>query len=169
VAAPTAPSAGESVTTLKVYFLQGEQVRPVARPGRTLSEAIGALLAGPSLAERGRRIATEVPADVPLRGVELRNGVATVDLGAEFEAGSDPASRSARVAQVVLTATAFPSVREVRLLVGGREMPAPATRAEVLAPPAPPPPAPAEPPPPVLARAIDVRALQQRLADLGYL
>ena len=73
--------AGASSATVKVAFLQGEQVVYANRNGSTLRQAVAALLAGPTSAERGRELASAVPAGTPLRAVSVANGVATVDLG----------------------------------------------------------------------------------------
>ena len=172
-----APGSGASSSaTVKVAFLQGEQVVYVDRSGSTLRQAVVALLAGPTAAERGREIASEVPSGTPLRAVSVANGVATVDLGERFATGTKAASLSARVTQLVLTATSVPGVKSVRLLVKGgtplglfpgyvtsgpialRD----ATRPDV------PPPGPPAPGPPTDPTAA-VRALQQRLADLSFL
>lgn len=170
-----ASTAGEAASTVRVHFLQGEQTVAVERSGETLRDAVTALIAGPSSSERQRRMATELPAGVPLLGIEVSGGVATVDLGREFQEGQDAASISARIAQLVLTVTAFPSVREVRLLVEGSE-PAVAfpgyttsaalTRADILAPPEP---ERATQPVLLAARTLTVWALQRKLAFLGYL
>ena len=168
--------AGSPSATVKVAFLQGEQVVYVNRSGSTLRQAVVALLAGPTAAERKREIASAVPAGTPLRAVSVANGVATVDLGERFATGTKAASLSARVTQLVLTATSVPGVKSVRLLVkGGTPLglfpgyvtSAPialrdATRPDV------PPPGPPAPGPPTDPTAA-VRALQQRLADLSFL
>ena len=131
---------------------------------------------GPTAAERKREIASAVPAGTPLRAVSVTGGVATVDLGERFATGTKAASLSARVTQLVLTATSVPGVKSVRLLVkGGTPLglfpgyvtSAPialrdATRPDV------PPPGPPAPGPPTDPTAA-VRALQQRLADLSFL
>ena len=168
--------AGSQSATVKVAFLQGEQVVYVNRSGSTLRQAVTALLAGPTAAERKREIASAVPAGTPLRAVSVANGVATVDLGERFATGTKAASLSARVTQLVLTVTSVPGVKSVRLLVKGgtplglfpgyvtsgpialRD----ATRPDV------PPPGPPAPGPPTDPTAA-VRALQQRLADLSFL
>jgi len=172
-----APGAASSPSaTVKVALLQGEQVVYVNRNGSTLRQAVAALLAGPTSAERGRELATAVPSGTPLRAATLANGVATVDLGERFATGTRAASLSARVTQLVLTATSVPGVNSVRVQIKGatplglfpgyvtsrpitlRD----ATRPEV------PPPGPPAPGPPTDPTAA-VRALQQRLADLSFL
>jgi lipoprotein-anchoring transpeptidase ErfK/SrfK len=137
---------------------------------------VTALLAGPTAAERGREIATAVPAGTPLRAVAIANGVATIDLGEKFAGGTRAESLSARVTQLVLTATSVRGVRSVRLLVKGATplglfpgyvATRPITANDARAPDVPPPtePAPEQPTDP----SQSVRALQQRLADLSYL
>jgi lipoprotein-anchoring transpeptidase ErfK/SrfK len=172
-----APSgAGSPSATVKVAFLQGEQVVYANRNGSTLRQAVAALLAGPTSAEKGREIASAVPAGTPLRAVSVANGVATVDLGERFATGTKAASLSARVTQLVLTATSVPGVKSVRLQVKGATplglfpgyvTSQPITRRAASAPDVPPPgpPAPGPPTDPTAA----VRTLQQRLADLSFL
>ena len=118
VAATTGASA--PAATVKVAFLQGEQVVYVTRNGSTLRQAVTALLAGPTAAEQRREIASAVPPGTPLRAVSVTGGVATIDLGEKFAAGTNTASLSARVTQLVLTATSVSGVKSVRLLVKGR-------------------------------------------------
>jgi spore germination protein GerM len=117
IAAATGASA--PAATVKVAFLQGEQVVYVTRNGSTLRQAVVALLAGPTPAEQRREIASAVPPGTPLRAVSVTGGVATIDLGEKFAAGTSTASLSARVTQLVLTATSVSGVKSVRLLVKG--------------------------------------------------
>ena len=169
-------AAAPRAATVKVALLQGEQVVYVDRPGSTVAAAVRGLLAGPTATEKTQGIKSQLPAGTPLRGVSVRGGVATIDVGIKFASGSRAESLTARVAQLVLTATRVPNVRSVRLLVkGGTPLGLfpgilasfPLTAKNVTAPPRMPPPAPApqQPKPPSAA----TRALQQRLADLGYM
>jgi L,D-transpeptidase catalytic domain/Sporulation and spore germination/Putative peptidoglycan binding domain len=152
--------------TVRVHFLQGEQTVAVERPGVTPADAVAALLAGPSPVEQRRRIVSEVPAGLQLLGLEVEEGVATVDLGSSFADG-EAASVSARVAQVVLTLTGFPNVHEVHVRVEGAEVAA-RTRADVLEAPAAPQPAAARAVLPMRG-SMTVLQLQRRLIKLGYL
>jgi hypothetical protein len=169
-------TAERDAAPVKVAFLQGEQVVYVDRPGSTLQQALTALLAGPTKSEAARKIKTQIPSGTPLRAVAIKDRVATVDLGEKFANGTRFDSLSARVVQVVLTATRFPNVRAVRLLVkGGTPLGLfpgfvtlhPLTAKSILAPDQPPPTAPAPQPPG--AESDETRALQQRLADLGFM
>lgn len=166
LAALAVAAAAHAQGSVRVHFLQGEQTLAVERPGGTPAEALAALLAGPSPAEQRRRIATELPDGLPLLGLEIAGGIATVDLGRAFAEG-EPSVVSARVAQVVLTLTGVPGIHEVSLLVEGAEHGALA-RADVLAPPPPPRPA-AAPALPRIAGSMTVLQLQRRLVKLGYL
>ena len=174
--APSAAPARESqAASVRVHFLQGEQLVAVTRPGSTVKTALNALLAGPTRAERARQFRSYVPSGTRLRGVSFASGVATVDLGEAFAAGRDAESLSARVTQLVYTVTSVPGVKSVRLLVSGGvplglfpgyAFSRPVTRAQATRPVVPPPRPPTEPggqPNP------ELRALQQRLADLGFL
>ena len=82
VSATAAPGTG-------VYLLQGEQLVAVQRPVATPQDALVALLAGPTAAERAKGFRTYVPAGTALRSVTVADGVATVDLGEAFIAGTN--------------------------------------------------------------------------------
>ena len=174
--ATAGPAAAAPPGQVDVAFLQGEQVVTVTRPGTTADAAVRALIAGPTAAEKREKITSTVPRKTALRGVSVAGGVATVDLGRRFASGRKAEVLAARVAQLVLTATAVPGVESVQLLIDGGTplglFPGYATKFPITAAdvrdedvPAPEePPAPAEKDP-----SAPVRALQDRLADLGFL
>ena len=110
----------EGAATVKVAFLQGEQLVYLERRGANLRAALTALLAGPTKAEGKRDIKSQIPVGSTLRSVSVKNGVASVDLGERFALGTRAESLSARVAQVVLTATRSPGVRSVQPAGEGR-------------------------------------------------
>ena len=62
---------------------------------------------------------TSIPEGTRLLGLQISNGVATVNLSSEFEAGGDSISVSGRIAQVVYTLTQFPTVNGVRFEFDG--------------------------------------------------
>jgi len=166
VAVLVTASAAHAQSTVTVYFLQGEQTIAVERLGSTPADAVDALLAGPSPDEQRGRVVSELPAGLPLLGLEVAGGLAAVDLGRAFADG-DPATVSARSAQVVLTLTRFPGIQEVRVLVEGVQLAA-LTRADVLAPPPMPGPAAASAPP-RMRGTMTLLQVQRRLINLGYL
>lgn len=65
-------------------------------------------------------VVTSVPDDTLVLGVDVDDGVATVDLSREFESGGGSFSMRSRLAQVVYTATQFPTVDAVAFLLDGQ-------------------------------------------------
>jgi germination protein M len=131
-ATPSPPTGGTSLG-LKVYFLledAGRQRNPTLVPvfrsvpstRAVASAAMRELLAGPVSAERLNRprISTAIPADTVLLGIDIRDGLATVDLSREFESGGGTYSMGARLAQVVYTLTQFPTVNRVNFRLDGK-------------------------------------------------
>jgi lipoprotein-anchoring transpeptidase ErfK/SrfK len=168
-------AAAADASAVEVWFLKGEQMSPTSRPGTTVREAVRALLRGPTAAEKRAGVETYVPATVKLRSVTVANGLATVDLSLPFVLGKDAPSLLARLSQLVHTATGPEGVTRVRLLVeGGTPVgmfpgafaSGPITEEYLATPNVPVPKPPAEQATPVDEQ---VRAVQQRLADLGYL
>jgi germination protein M len=122
--ATTEPATTEPTTTtepatidVRVYFLRGERLvidhREVEGPA-VLRGALTALVAGPS-----GDLLTIIPDGTALLGVNLADGTATVDLSEEFGSGGGTLSLTARVAQVVFTATQFDNVDRVVLWIEG--------------------------------------------------
>jgi germination protein M len=118
----TTTTAPASIVDVTAYFLRGERLviahRDVAAPA-VLRAALTALLAGPTDAERAAGETSAIPAATTLRGVNLRDGEATVDLSGEFATGGGTLSMTARVTQVVFTATQFTNVDRVTFWIDG--------------------------------------------------
>jgi peptidoglycan hydrolase-like protein with peptidoglycan-binding domain len=102
-----------------VYFVRGEQLMPVNRPGTTAREAVQQLIAGPTRAELARGFRTYIPANTRVRGVTIANGLATVDLTAPFLSGATADSMLARLSELVRTLTGLQGTTQVQLLVNG--------------------------------------------------
>jgi hypothetical protein len=173
VAASSSTAAGTQ--TVKTWFLQGEQMISVDRPGATVEDAVRALLAGPTAAEVKRGYRTYVPKGMVLRSVVVQNGTAVVDVSLPFVKGRDASSLRARLSQLVHTATGPEGAKKVKLLVEGGTplgmfpgvfVAGPITVSYLETPDTPVPKPPTQTTPPVLG---SVRAAQQRLAELGYL
>jgi L,D-transpeptidase catalytic domain/Sporulation and spore germination/Putative peptidoglycan binding domain len=111
--------ASTTTSTVKVWFLQGEQLVSVTRPGSSPQGAIQALLKGPTPAEYALGFRTYIPAATTLRAVTIANGLVTVDLSLPFALGNDAQSLDARLSQLVHTATGFDGVSKIQLLVNG--------------------------------------------------
>lgn len=133
------PTTEPALVDVRVYFLSGERLvidhRDVAGPA-VMGGALTALLEGPT-----GDLLTTIPEGTELRGVNLVDGTATVDLTSEFGTGGGSLSMTARVAQVVFTATQFDNVDQVVFWIDGAPieylggegliMSAPWTRADV--------------------------------------
>jgi Sporulation and spore germination/Putative peptidoglycan binding domain len=159
---------------LSVYFVRGEQVARVTRSGATALDAVRALLRGPTRAEASRGFRTYVPGHTGPEREGVRQ-VATADLNERFAAGRDTGSLLARLAELVRTLTGVQGTRKVQLLINGRVAAArfpgvstgkPISFRDLQKPNVPvPEPPPYRLPPPDPA----VKALQQRLIQLGYM
>ena len=126
---PEVTPSGET-TTVRAYFFLGSfqdnaglvpVLREIPRTQAVGAAAMAQLLAGPNDIELGARPAmyTTIPEGTRFLGLEITNGIATVDLSREFETGGGSASVLGRLAQVVYTLTQFPTVRGVRFELDG--------------------------------------------------
>ena len=128
------PTPGPARTDVQVFFVRtepGGRAQTLAAVHRRVADgpvnaraasALRALLDGPTRAERSRGLTSEIPSGTTLRGITRSGGLATVDLGVAFAQGGGSSSILARVWQVVYTATQFPDVSSVQLLIGGRRV-----------------------------------------------
>jgi Sporulation and spore germination len=86
---------------------------------RVATAALDALLAGPTASERSSGLGTQIPPGTRLLGVSIARGVAHVDLSSDYENAAGSRALQLRLAQVVYTATQFPTVKAVRFSVDG--------------------------------------------------
>jgi hypothetical protein len=96
-----------------------EAIRAHRPTRRVATAALDALLAGPTRAERAAGLTTQVPRGTRLLGVSIARGVAHVDLSSDYESAAGSRAQQLRLAQVVYTATQFPTVKAVRFSVDG--------------------------------------------------
>jgi germination protein M len=108
---------------LQAWFTRDAGLVAVQRrqqPTRLVATAaVDSLLEGPTADERVMGFASAVPPGTKLLGIAIRDGVATVDLTSEFQAGGGSRSMQMRLAQVVYTLTQFPTVQTVRFRLDG--------------------------------------------------
>jgi len=171
---PTATATSGS--HLAVYFVQGEQLKDVSRPGRTARDAVRRLIAGPTRAERRHGFRTYVPARTRIRRVAVAHGLATVDLtGAFVKHRRNAGSMLARLGELVHTLTGVQGTKKVQLLVNGKTtaglFPGVPTAGAITLRLLETPNGPVPKPPPARRSGPDpaVKAAQQRLIALGYL
>lgn len=98
-----------------------EVKRMVPASDAPLSDAIKALLSGPTEGEIRSKLVSLIPKGTTLRGVNMRGSTAIIDLSEAFmysKYGIE--GYTAQLKQIVYTATAFPSVQDVQILVEGK-------------------------------------------------
>jgi spore germination protein GerM len=98
-----------------------EVKRSVASTDSPLTDAIKALIAGPSEAEIRSGLVSLIPHGTKLLSVAVKGGTAIIDLSDAFmynRYGTE--GFSAQLRQIVFTATSFASVRDVQILVDGK-------------------------------------------------
>ncbi len=127
--AGTTTTAPPPASTLVVYALaetadlMGPYLVPVAREGMpdvTAAAAVEALLLGLTFSEAGHGLSTVVPPGLQANAVEVGgDGIVTVDLPAEFEAGGGTAAMMGRLGQLVATVMQVPGVSGMRLAIDG--------------------------------------------------
>jgi predicted small lipoprotein YifL len=102
---------------VEVFFIkEGISARSVIRAvdmPAVATNAIRALIEGPTPAERDTELSTAIPADTLLLGLTIDDGLATIDLSREFEVGGGSLNILSRLAQVVYTLTQFPTIDAV--------------------------------------------------------
>lgn len=98
-------------------LLEPVGVHVVAAAEDPIAATLEALVTG---TWQGRNDASsEIPEGTRLLGIERNGSTLSVDLSSEFESGGGSASMTARLAQVVYTATSFAEVDDVLFLIDG--------------------------------------------------
>lgn len=135
-----APSDGTAVTTaeppsdvdptdpveqvfVELFFvIEGLSAKPVVRAVDTpliATNAIRALIEGPTPEEQDTELGSSIPQDTLLLGLIIEDGLATIDLSREFEVGGGSFNILSRLAQVVYTLTQFPTIDAVLFHIDG--------------------------------------------------
>jgi hypothetical protein len=152
-----APAAAQAAKA-RVYFTKGEQLAYVQRDlPKGPTGALRALLQGPTATERMKNYGTVIPLGVTLTSAKVSGDRVNVTLSPSFKT-VEP-ELHARLAQVVYTATAASGKEEVRVLgkVYTREDFGPEPFTEPNAPER------------KLPKPANAKAVQTKLASLGYL
>lgn len=110
----------------EVWFVGDEFLHASARTGegtpRVGAAAMESLLSGPSEDEQVAGLTSAIPPGAKLLGLEIQDGIATVDLSPHYETGGGSSRMRMRLAQVVYTLTQFPTVSGVLLEIDGRSV-----------------------------------------------
>lgn len=120
---PPTTAVPSGTTTLRIYFSRDEKMaaatRVIPQTQQVGAAAMKALLEGPTSAEAEAGLVTCIPQGTTFLGLNIKNGVATVDLSAEYGSGGGSLSMFTRIAQAVFTLTQFPTVDSVRFKLDG--------------------------------------------------
>ena len=119
-----APDGGGEQVFVELFFVQeGLSARSVIRAVDSplvATNAIKALIEGPTPEEMDKELSSSIPKDTLLLGLTIEDGLATIDLSREFEVGGGSMNILSRLAQVVYTLTQFPTVDEVLFHIDGQ-------------------------------------------------
>lgn len=135
-AQPTSTTAAGREPTVKVrqsslFFVKIEDDGVISRlevkrnipvSDSPLTDAINALISGPSEGEIRSGLVSLIPRGTKLLGITVRGSTAIIDLSDAFmynHYGIE--GYSAQLKQIVYTATSFPSVQDVQILVEGKQ------------------------------------------------
>ena len=123
------PSTPTETMIVRAYYVLGGDpgveglvptLRVVPKSSGVARAAMTALLDSGQIRDAYAQISSAIPPGTKLLGIAIKNGVATIDLSSEFEAGGGSASGMYRLGQVVYTLTQFSTVRAVLFQVEGR-------------------------------------------------
>lgn len=127
----TAPDGSTTTTTVPatrfvdIYLVQEGQFaaavqRAIPDTPQVATNAIKALLEGPTPAEESEDLSTAIPPATLLLGLTIEDGLAVIDLSREFESGGGSFAMISRLAQIVYTLTQFPTVDAVSFMLDGQ-------------------------------------------------
>ena len=120
----TTTTAGQDTITVNVYYSRDEMIcaaaRSIPETQQVGAAAMQALLQGPTSAEQEWGMVTSIPEGTTFLGLNIEDGVATVDLSKEYASGGGTLSMLMRLAEVVFTLTQFPTVDGVDFKLDGK-------------------------------------------------
>jgi germination protein M len=97
--------------------------RDLPQSDSPLRDAILALLAGPDTREKGQGLASMIPAETRLRSATVKSRTAYLDFTESFRfTAGGLEGLAAEIRQVVRTATEFPTVDKVQILIEGEKV-----------------------------------------------
>jgi germination protein M len=95
--------------------------RQLPKSDSPLSDAIKALLSGPTAGEKTKKCMSLIPAGTKLLGANVKNGIATLNFSEEFEYNPvGVEGYMGQLMQIVYTATSFSTVNSVQFIVEGQ-------------------------------------------------
>jgi len=119
----TTTTVAQSTTSLVVYFSRDEKIcaasRVVPKTQEVGAAAVKALIEGPTAEERAVGMVSNIPDGTTFLGLNIEDGIATVDLSQEYASGGGSLSMAMRLAEVVFTLTQFSTVDGVNFKLDG--------------------------------------------------
>lgn len=125
-------STAEATRIVSLYFVSiaddgiissYEVKRAIKATDTPLSDAIKALLEGPSENEIRSKLISLIPRGTKLKSIAMRGSTAIIDCSEAFmfnRYGTE--GYKAQLKQIVYTATAFPAVQDVQILIEGKQV-----------------------------------------------
>ncbi|MGL4525209.1 MAG: GerMN domain-containing protein [Spirochaetia bacterium] len=129
---PAKPAPKQKTRNTSIFFVRATDSGHLSLKGSSveiddrrapLTTAIQNLLKGPSQKEKGQGVYSLVPEGSRLLAASVKNGVAYLDFNEDFRfnpLGTD--GYQAQLQQIVYTATEFPSVKSVQILLEGKQV-----------------------------------------------
>jgi spore germination protein GerM len=97
--------------------------RKITLSDSPMQDSLNALLAGPSAEEKRRGLVSLIPGNTRLLSVMVRGATAYVSFSEEFQYNTyGVEGYAAQLRQIVFTATEFPTVQDVQILIEGRRV-----------------------------------------------
>jgi len=97
--------------------------RNIAVSDSPMQDALKALLAGPTAEERGRGIVSLIPQNTRILSIFIRGTTAYISFSEDFQFNTyGVEGYAAQIRQIVWTATEFPTVTDVQILIEGRRV-----------------------------------------------
>ena len=116
--------------TVSLYFIsiaddgtisRKEVKRTIPTSDSPIADALAALIAGPTESEMKAKLMSLIPSGTKIRGINVRGGLATVDFNDSFNYNHyGVEGYAAQLKQVVYTATSFPQIQSVQIMIDGK-------------------------------------------------
>jgi spore germination protein GerM len=130
----TQPPAAKSVETRErnLYFTQVDKDGAIVRSRVTrkitvsdspMQDSLKALIAGPTAEEQRRGVVNLIPRNTRILSATVRGNTAYISFSEDFQYNTyGVEGYAAQLRQIVWTATEFPNVKDVQILIEGRRM-----------------------------------------------
>lgn len=97
-------------------------IRRISYESSPLTQTLNTLLYGPNVSELSRNLVTMIPDKTKILSIKINAGIATINFNEAFLFNSNGREGTeAQLAQIVYTATQFPTVSSVQFLVEGEK------------------------------------------------